>query len=64
MLFKQLLTSPLLRLVELVVCDVVPLRERSKFMAIILGVFTVGTAIGPFLGGLIVQSSNWRVSSL
>jgi hypothetical protein len=63
-LFKQSLTLLLPRLVELVICDVVPLRERSKFMAIILGAFTVGTAIGPFLGGIIVQSSNWRVSSL
>ncbi len=49
-------------LIELIICDLVPLRERSKFLGIILGNFTVGTAIGPFLGGVIAQSKGWRVS--
>lgn len=50
-------------LVELIICDLVPLRERSKFMGIIMATFTVGTAIGPIIGGIIAQSSSWRVSS-
>lgn len=50
-------------LTELIICDIVPLRERSKFLGIILGTFTIGTAIGPFLGGIIAQSKDWRVSS-
>ena len=49
-------------LIELIICDLVPLRERSKFLGIILGTFTVGTAIGPFLGGVVAQSTDWRVS--
>lgn len=49
-------------LVEVIVCDLVPLRERSKFMGIILGVLTVGTAVGLILGGLIVQGGERRVS--
>jgi MFS family permease len=47
-------------LIELVVCDLVPLRERSKFMAIVMMTFSLGTSIGPFIGGIIVQKSNWR----
>lgn len=50
-------------LVELIIYDLVSLRERSKFMGIIMGTFTTGTAVGPILGGIIVQG-NWRVSSL
>jgi MFS family permease len=47
-------------LIELVVCDLVPLRERSKFMAIVMMTFSLGTSIGPFIGGIIVQKSSWR----
>ncbi|CZR58356.1 related to putative multidrug transporter Mfs1.1 (major facilitator family protein) [Phialocephala subalpina] len=47
-------------LVELITCDLVPLRERSKFMGIIMGTFTVGTAVGPIVGGIIVQGGSWR----
>jgi MFS family permease len=47
-------------LIELVVCDLVPLRERSKFMAIVMMTFSLGTSIGPFIGGIIVQRSSWR----
>lgn len=29
-------------------------------MAIIFGVFAVGTGLGPVIGGLIVEHSTWR----
>jgi MFS family permease len=48
-------------LTEVIICDLVPLRERSKFLGIILASITVGTAVGPFLGGVIVQGTSWRV---
>lgn len=47
-------------LVEMIVSDLVPSRERGKYMAIILTVFLVGTALGPFAGGYIVQHGDWR----
>lgn len=47
-------------LVDLIVCDLVPVRERGSVMAIIFGAVTVGTALGPFLGGIIVQTTTWR----
>ena len=49
-------------LTELIICDLVPLRERGKYMGIIMGTFTIGTAVGPFLGGVIAQGKGWRVS--
>ncbi|KAF2490808.1 MFS general substrate transporter [Lophium mytilinum] len=47
-------------LVNLIVCDLVPLRDRGKFMAVIFSAISVGTGLGPFLGGVIVQSTTWR----
>lgn len=47
-------------LVDLIVCDLVPVRERGSVMAVIFGAVTIGTALGPFLGGIIVQTTTWR----
>jgi MFS family permease len=47
-------------LVEIIVCDLVPLRERGNYLALIFGLIAIGTALGPLFGGLIVQHSTWR----
>ncbi|KAF2192167.1 MFS general substrate transporter [Zopfia rhizophila CBS 207.26] len=47
-------------LVNLIVCDLVPLRDRGKFMAVVFAAISVGTGMGPFLGGIIVQQTTWR----
>ncbi|KAK7967869.1 DNA repair protein RAD50 [Apiospora aurea] len=47
-------------MVQMIVCDLVPLRDRGRFMGVILAVFAVGTSIGPFLGGGIVEHTTWR----
>ena len=47
-------------LIETVVQDLVPLRERGKYMAIVLMCSTVGAALGPLLGGLIASDTTWR----
>ncbi|KAH7377747.1 major facilitator superfamily domain-containing protein [Pyrenochaeta sp. MPI-SDFR-AT-0127] len=47
-------------LVNLIVCDLVPLRDRGKWMAVIFAAISIGTGLGPFLGGVIVQSTTWR----
>ncbi|CAJ2504341.1 Uu.00g117350.m01.CDS01 [Anthostomella pinea] len=45
---------------NMIVSDLVPLRQRGYYVAIILAVFGVGTALGPFIGGAIVDSTSWR----
>ncbi|KAF1938009.1 MFS general substrate transporter [Clathrospora elynae] len=47
-------------LVNLIVCDLVPLRDRGKWMAVIFSSISIGTGLGPFLGGVIVQTTTWR----
>ena len=45
---------------EIIVADLVPLRERQKIMGIIFTAFAVGTFIGPIIGGAIVDHVSWR----
>lgn len=47
-------------LVELIVCDLVPLRDRSKFIGVIFIAFTIAVCIGPVIGGAIAERATWR----
>ena len=45
---------------DIIISDLVPLRERGNFIAIILAVYSIGTSLGPFIGGILVEKSSWR----
>jgi MFS family permease len=47
-------------IVDVIVSDLVPLRERGNFIAIVLTVYSIGSSMGPFVGGIIVQRTTWR----
>ncbi|KAI1259158.1 MFS general substrate transporter [Xylariaceae sp. FL1019] len=44
----------------IIISDLVPLRLRSSYQAILAITFAVGLAIGPIVGGAIVQNTSWR----
>lgn len=44
---------------ELILSDLVPLRQRGMYMSIKHGVFATGTTLGPLLGGVFAER-NWR----
>ncbi|KAF2276646.1 putative efflux pump antibiotic resistance protein [Westerdykella ornata] len=46
-------------LVEIIACDMVPLRERGKYLGMVLSAGAVGSTLGPIIGGVIAQN-NWR----
>lgn len=46
-------------LVELIVCDMVPLRERGKYLGIVLSTAAIGSILGPVVGGAIADRA-WR----
>ncbi|KAF2109710.1 major facilitator superfamily domain-containing protein, partial [Lophiotrema nucula] len=46
-------------LMEVILCDIVSLRERSKYLSIVLSMAAIGAMVGPPLGGAIAEGS-WR----
>ena len=46
-------------LIEVVVCDLLPQRERGKYVGVVLGSSAVGSTIGPLVGGALA-GVNWR----
>ncbi|KAI1170328.1 MFS general substrate transporter [Nemania sp. FL0916] len=46
-------------MVQLIVLDLVPLRETGKYLGIVYAVFGIGSALGPPVGGAIAQTGNW-----
>ncbi|KZL75583.1 major facilitator superfamily protein [Colletotrichum tofieldiae] len=47
-------------LVEIILCDLLPLRERGQFMGLLFLFIVIGSVLGPFLGGIIVDRASWR----
>jgi MFS family permease len=45
---------------DVIISYLVPLRYRGNYIAILLLVATIGFAVGPFLGGVIVENTTWR----
>lgn len=47
-------------IIDIIVSDLVPLRVRGNYMSVVLIVYTVGLAMGPWVGGIIVERTTWR----
>ncbi|KAI0898730.1 MFS general substrate transporter [Annulohypoxylon nitens] len=47
-------------MIEMIVCDLVPLRDRGRFTAVIMGLFGIVSSLGPFIGGAIAEVTTWR----
>ena len=47
-------------MVDLIVCDLVPMRDRGKFLGMLFMVIGLFTAVGPLVGGAFAQSGHWR----
>ncbi|KAG8215494.1 major facilitator superfamily-domain-containing protein [Butyriboletus roseoflavus] len=45
---------------QIVVSDIVSLRDRGKYQGIIAGAIALGYAIGPPVGGALAQKVSWR----
>ncbi|MFI7742082.1 MDR family MFS transporter [Kocuria rhizosphaericola] len=50
----------LIILSQAAIADVVPARERGKYMGVMGGVFAVASVAGPLLGGWFTEGPGWR----
>ena len=50
----------LIILSQATIADIIPPRQRGKYMGILGSVFAVSTVVGPLLGGWFVQVTGWR----
>lgn len=50
----------LMILSQAAIADVVPARERGKYMGVMGGVFALSSVIGPLLGGWFTDGPGWR----
>lgn len=50
----------LMVLSQAIIADVVPARERARYMAPLGAVFGLASVVGPLLGGLLTDYAHWR----
>ena len=48
----------IMMLLELITCDLVPLRKRSKYIAIVLSACSLGVTLGPVVGGAFLKRTS------
>ena len=51
-------------IVHIILADMVPLRVRGYYLAIILTFYGLGLTLGPFIGGVFTDRATWRWVSL
>ncbi|GAP88123.1 putative major facilitator superfamily transporter [Rosellinia necatrix] len=44
----------------IVVSDIIPLRQRPKYLALIVAGWALGTVIGPVTGGAVAEHAQWQ----
>jgi hypothetical protein len=57
--FQGLGSGGILMLVELIICDLVPLRQRGKYLGYVQSATAIGAIVGPVVGGALA-TANWR----
>lgn len=50
----------LMILSQAIIADIIPVRERGKYMGLMGGVFALSMVLGPLLGGWFTEGPGWR----
>ncbi|KAK2009457.1 MFS general substrate transporter [Colletotrichum eremochloae] len=45
---------------DTIIADLTPLRDRMKYVSMVMIFFTLGSFLGPIIGGAIVDNTTWR----
>jgi MFS family permease len=46
-------------LIDIIINDLVPQRKRGAIMGIVFAVFALGSSLGSFVGGVLVDRTSW-----
>lgn len=57
---SAVLYKAMIALTEILITDMVPLRERENYFALISIVWAIGSVAGPLVGGSLAQAGAWR----
>ena len=47
-------------LVDVIICDLIPLRERGKFIGMLFAIISMTSSFGPLMGGGLAGNGHWR----
>lgn len=47
-------------LVDVIICDLIPLRERGKFIGMLFAIISMTASFGPLIGGALAGNGQWR----
>ncbi|GAB1313477.1 hypothetical protein MFIFM68171_03687 [Madurella fahalii] len=50
----------ILVMIEIIICDLCPLRDRPKYLGMVMSVFGVAMCVGPLIGGGLAEHASWR----
>jgi MFS family permease len=50
----------ILTITEALITDLMPLRQRGNYFALLSIVWAIGTLAGPMVGGVLAQAGAWR----
>ncbi|KAF2818241.1 MFS general substrate transporter [Ophiobolus disseminans] len=50
----------IIAMTQVIFCDMIPLRQQPRYFSIVLASWSIGSIIGPVVGGSLVQTSTWR----
>lgn len=50
----------ILIMLEIIICDLCPQRDRPKYLGIVVGVFGLAMSLGPLIGGALAEYASWR----
>lgn len=50
----------IIAMTQVIFCDMVPLRQQPRYFSMVLASWSVGSIIGPVVGGSLVETASWR----
>lgn len=50
----------IIAMTQVIFCDMIPLRQQPRYFSMVLASWSVGSIIGPVVGGSLVETASWR----